>query len=91
MTRAVSRHLKALSDSELLERERADRCEFMQLERDEPPSEGTTYRAIRVSRALLAAWQRWTESAWAARTRGLIHAARHDRPIADFEVWGSSK
>lgn len=68
--------LNALSDSELLDRESADRCEFLHLDRMEPRSEGTTYLVIRISRALLAAWQRWTESGYVARMRGLTPERR---------------
>ena len=66
------RQLEGLSDFELLERESNDRSEFMQLERDEPQSSGTTFREIRASHALLNAWQRWTQSGMAARLRGLL-------------------
>ena len=66
------RQLDGLSDCELLERESNDRSEFMQLERDEPHSSGTTFREIRASHALLNAWQRWTQSGMAARLRGLL-------------------
>ena len=64
--------LNCMNDGELLEREFNDRTEFMQLERNEPVSSGTTFREIRTSPALLAAWQRWMQSGLAARVRGLL-------------------
>lgn len=69
--------LNCMNDVELLEREFNDRIEFMQLERNEPESSGTTFREIRASPALLDAWQRWAQSGLAARLRGLLPRGRH--------------
>jgi hypothetical protein len=63
--------LDRLSDHELMDREAADRREFFQLNRVQPPLRGTTYRVIRASAEYLAAWHRWTASSAAARVRGL--------------------
>lgn len=63
--------LARLSDRELLEREATDRREFFQLNRLQPSVRGTTYRVIRAPADYLAAWQRWTASSAAARSRGL--------------------
>ena len=71
------RQLNCMNDGELLERESNDRTEFMQLERNEPVSAGTTFREIRASPALLDAWQRWTQSALAAHLRGLLPRRLH--------------
>jgi hypothetical protein len=70
------KQLNCMNDLELLEREFNDRTEFMQLERNEPVSTGTTFREIRASPALLDAWQRWTQSGLAARLRGLLPRRR---------------
>ncbi len=77
MPNEPQRQLQFLSDFELLERESNDRSEFMQLERNEPPTTGTTYREIRASHALLNAWQRWTQSGMAARLRSLLPRRPH--------------
>ena len=66
------RELEGLSDRELRDRESTDRVEYFRLGRLEPPSNGTTYRSIRASRALLEAWRRWSQSSVAVRLRGLV-------------------
>lgn len=63
--------LDALSDAEVLDREAADRTEFLQLSQREPRVRGTTYREIRTPPADLEAWDRWTASGAVARARGL--------------------
>ena len=68
--------LDKLSDGELLDRESADRCEYLRLDRVEPRAMGTTFRVIRTSRTHLDVWQRWTESGFAARRRGLTPRRR---------------
>ena len=68
--------LDMLSDGELLDRESADRCDYLRLDRLEPRAMGTTFRVIRTSRTHLDVWHRWTESGSAARRRGLTPRRR---------------
>jgi hypothetical protein len=63
--------LDSLSDAEVLDREAADRTQFLQLSQLEPRVRGTTYREIRTPPADLEAWDRWTASGAVARARGL--------------------
>ena len=60
-----------LGDDDLLTRESSERREYMRLERREPHLRDTTYRALKASRALIHAWERWSKTNILARLRGL--------------------
>lgn len=83
-TLEIELRLDVLSDAELLDREAADRLEFLRLSRGQPRPRATTYLEIRTSPVQLEAWARWTASGAAARSRGLAPRRRdrtgaHDR------------
>lgn len=61
-----------LSDEALVEREHADRREYMRLEKRESHLRDTNYRELKGSKALLHAWERWSRTSLALRLRGLL-------------------
>jgi hypothetical protein len=61
-----------LNDAQLLEREWLQRDEFERLQKLEPESRGTTYGPGRGSSALVHAWERWWQTNFAARMRGIL-------------------
>jgi hypothetical protein len=67
---------ESLSDDELLDREAAQRDDFLRREVDEPHLRDTTYRLMQGSRDLLLAWEQWLRTNVAVRLRGLISRER---------------
>lgn len=61
-----------LSDAQLLERERAQREAFREVERDDPRTRDKIYGDVRGSPALVESWERWWKTNLAARMRGIL-------------------
>lgn len=61
-----------LTDDALVDREEAERREYLRLERREPHLRETSYRELTGSKALLHAWERWSRTNAALRVRGLL-------------------
>ena len=61
-----------LDDSDLLEREAANRHDFLRLAKHEPHLRDTVYRALNASPALMHAWERWSKTSIVVRLRGLL-------------------
>ena len=73
---APGRSNESLSDDELLNREAAQRDDFLLREQGEPHLRDTTYRVMQGSRELLQAWDQWLRTNVAVRFRGLISRER---------------
>ena len=67
---------ESLSDDELLDREAAQRNDFLLREEGEPHLRDTTYRLMQGSRDLLRAWDQWLRTNVAVRLRGLVSRER---------------
>lgn len=61
-----------LSDDALLEREEAERREYIRLHDRERHLRDTNYRELTGSKPLLRAWGRWSRTNLAVRLRGLL-------------------
>jgi hypothetical protein len=61
-----------LTDDALVQREDAQRREYMRLEKREPHLREKSYHELTGSKALLRAWERWSRTNIAMRLRGLL-------------------
>jgi hypothetical protein len=61
-----------LDDMQLLATEQVHRDDYARQRRQEPHLRDTTYGLIQGSGALVASWERWWATHFAARMRGLL-------------------